>query len=304
MGVSLAIPTKNAGEMWQNCVDAIKEQTLNFDQILVIDSGSTDSTVEIARSAGFEVYQIDPSEFDHGATRQFAVEVLGGSDIVIFMTHDALLDSPDACELLIEVFDKNSSIAAVCGRQLPAHGATSIAKFSRHHNYPSTSYTADMAFAEQVGLQAVMMSNSFAAYRVKSLRSIGGFTKGIIFGEDMHVAMRFLINDFSIAYNAAACVRHSHNYSLWQEGRRYFDIGVFHASESDLFSQFKSAESTGFVYVINEQIFLWRSNKSQMLSALVRAAYKLVMYRLGKVYKSLPPSLIQYVSMNKNFFSR
>ena len=75
------------------------------------------------------------------------------------------------------------------------------------------------------------ISNSFAAYRVSVLKEVGGFPDDVIFGEDMFVATKMLKAGYKIAYAAGACVYHSHDYSLWQEMKRYFDMGVFHARE-------------------------------------------------------------------------
>ncbi|EAA4588829.1 rhamnosyltransferase, partial [Salmonella enterica subsp. enterica serovar Typhimurium] len=48
MKITLIIPTYNAGSLWPNVLDAIKQQTIYPDKLIVIDSGSKDETVPLA----------------------------------------------------------------------------------------------------------------------------------------------------------------------------------------------------------------------------------------------------------------
>ena len=55
-------------------------------EVLVIDSGSTDGSIEIAESHGATVHLIDKREFSHGGTRNRMVAMARG-DHVAFITH-------------------------------------------------------------------------------------------------------------------------------------------------------------------------------------------------------------------------
>jgi rhamnosyltransferase len=72
----------------------------------------------------------------------------------------------------------------------------------------------------------------------------------------MSVAARLLMAGKRVAYVAEACVHHSHNYSLVQEFRRYFDTGVFHARSPWLLQEFGTANSEGLRFVRSEISFL------------------------------------------------
>ena len=67
----------------------------------------------------------------------------------------------------------------------------------------------------------------------------------------MPVAARRLKAAYKIAYAADACVYHSHDYSLWREMKRYFDMGVFHAHESWIREEFGGAEVEGMKFVVS-----------------------------------------------------
>ena len=92
---SILIPTLNAGNDWSAVLEAISDQSFNVKNKVIVDSGSTDNTVEIAKSFGFKVISIPKEQFNHGTTRQLLVELSIDTDICIFLTQDAILASPD-----------------------------------------------------------------------------------------------------------------------------------------------------------------------------------------------------------------
>ena len=57
-------------------------------EILIVDSGSTDCSLEIARRHGAVVHEISASEFSHGGTRNRIMEMALGEHVA-FLTQDA-----------------------------------------------------------------------------------------------------------------------------------------------------------------------------------------------------------------------
>ncbi|MGZ8191476.1 MAG: glycosyltransferase family 2 protein, partial [Methylococcaceae bacterium] len=116
--VGLIVPTLNAGKLWESWLNAFEQQIWKPDTLLVIDSSSNDDTIALARAHGFDAQVIPKPEFNHGGTRQFGVNLLPDMDIIVFLTQDALLASPDAIEKLVAAFAE-SQVGAAYGRQLP-----------------------------------------------------------------------------------------------------------------------------------------------------------------------------------------
>ena len=223
----LCVPTCNAGNQWQEWITAYQSQSLKADKVIVIDSSSSDSTVKLAEEAGFSVYSIPQSVFNHGRTRNQAVEFAKSfADVVVFMTQDAILASPDSLANLLSPF-VDSKVAAVCGRQLPHHNATMLATHARYFNYPPESKVKSQVDIPTLGIKAAFMSNSFAAYRLSVFEELGGFPDNTILAEDMYLTAKMILSGYKVAYCAEATVFHSHNYTLKQEFQRYFDTGVF-----------------------------------------------------------------------------
>ena len=192
----------------------------------------------------------------------------------------------------------------MCGRQLPRRQATPIEAHARLYNYSSETFSRSINDAKKYGLKTAFISNSFAAYRVAALNEVGGFPEDVIFGEDMYVATKLLMANYEIAYAAGACVYHSHDYSLWQEMKRYFDMGVFHAREPWIRKELGGAEGEGVKFVASEIMYLLRNAFWQVPEGLLRTLFRYTGFRLGLVEKRLPCWLKRILAMNKGYFMR
>lgn len=299
--LTVIVPTLNAADDWSKFVNALLE-SVSANQILIMDSSSSDGTSDLARTAGFRVHTISRAEFNHGGTRQLAAELLPDADILVFLTQDAVLAGPDAISKLLESFG-DPKIAAAFGRQLPRGGATPIEAHARLFNYPQQSNIRSLESRDRLGFRAIFISNSFAAYRRDALMAVGGFPQGVIFGEDTITAARLLLSGWKIAYVGDAEVYHSHAYTWSQEFKRYFDIGVLHARERWLGEEFGGTGGEGRRFVRSELRFLWRNHKGYIPSAMIRTALKLVGYRLGQNEHKLSLQWKRKLSMHHGFWT-
>ena len=257
--ISIIIPTYNAGKEFEKLALMIKKQTANIRQVLVIDSSSTDETVNIAQKYGFAVEIIKKSEFGHGKTRQYALEKVK-TEIVVFLTQDALLYDEFSVEKLVQCLISDEKIAAVYGRQMPYENTGILGRFARLYNYPPISKINNFYDKKEKGIKTAFFFFSFSAYKKSLLLKTGGFPD-VNFGEDTFVAAKLLMNGYKTAYCADAKVYHSHDYSLYQEYVRNREIGKFHRQEKWLLETFGKAEGEGFKFVVNEAKYLVKNNK-------------------------------------------
>ncbi len=300
--VSVVVPVYNGGLLWQTVAEKINAQRSVIDSVVVIDSGSSDGSAAVARQYGFDVHVIDACEFDHGKTRNYALEFVS-SDYVIFMTQDAVLADETAISSLLSAFDDGNVMAAY-GRQLPATNATPPAAHARIFNYPSESIIKSADVISFLGIKTAFISNSFAVYRVAHLREQGGFPEKVIFAEDMFLGAKIISSSGKIAYCAQATVYHSHNYSLVQEFRRYFDAGVFHAQNTWLRDLVGRVEGEGLRFVVSEMGFLWKYAPLWIPVSIVSTLLKWCGFKLGLHYEWLPKSWLPAFSMNKKYWLR
>jgi rhamnosyltransferase len=268
---------------------------------MIMDSSSTDGTAELAYAEGFRVYSVPVTEFNHGGTRQLAVDLLPEAEVLVFLTQDALLKSRESIAALLKAFE-DPGVGAAYGRQLPRMDAEPIGAHARLFNYPERSGIRALNSRRDMGLKTIFISNSFAAYRRTALLGVGGFPNGVIFGEDTITAARLLLGSWKIAYVAEAQVYHSHSYTWMQDFKRYFDIGVLHARESWLLKEFGSAGGEGGRFVRSELNYLWPRHWRLIPSALIRTVLKLLGYRLGRIEKKLSLGWKRRLSMHRGFW--
>lgn len=282
MNCGLIIPTLNAGEQFRTLLEQIAAQSLPIKK-LIVDSQSTDDTATLAKSFGVEVLTIPRETFNHGATRQLALEKILPLDVVIFLTQDVLLHDDESLARLVKIFGENKSVGLSYGRQLPHTNATNEAAILRAFNYPAESQLRSFDDRKIFGLKTAFASNSFAAYRFDALQSVGGFPSNVPLCEDMYVAAKMLLDGWKIYYAASAQVYHSHNYTAAQEFRRYVQIGKFHAQESWIRETFGSAEGAGKKFVLMKLSMLAKKNPLDCVGAIFRDAAKFFGYRLGRI---------------------
>lgn len=303
MKVALCIPTYNALPNLDRLLSILQTVRPFFFRIYVVDSGSSDGTAERFRSEGYEVRTIPSIEFDHGATRQMAVTELDDCDIVTFITQDAVPLSIVSFQRLIKAFD-DPEVAIAYGRQLPRPGASPIEAHARLFGYPSQSRIKSKSLIPEIGLRTAVVSNSFAAYRRSVLLELGGFPKGTLFGEDTLTGAKAILTGYKIAYVGDAEVYHSHDYTLLQEFRRYFDNGVFYSREKWILDTFGAAEGSGKAYVLSEMKYLLKTAPLLLPMSALTVLIKYFGYRVGTMEKYIPSQWKLYFSMNKAFWRR
>ena len=294
------VPTLNPGQAWRSFLSAYCAQQSPRPHCIVLDSESTDCVVEESVSIqGVTLYRVSRERFSHGGTRQEAVDKFAANaEFVIFLTQDALLLAPDSLNKLMSGFD-NPKVAAVYGRQVPHADANPIAAHSRLFNYPEKSRTFTLDDANKLGIRACFMSNSFGAYRLKAFKEVGGFSNEVILGEDMQIAARLLKAGYAVRYQADAKVSHSHNYSLLNEFRRYFDTGVFHSQQAALFQQFGRVTGSGLQFVRSEINYLLRNAPWKLPEAACRTLFKALAFKMGLAYKNIPKFICRRLSLSK-----
>jgi len=300
--ISVIIPTY-FGEQWLDAVlSMLKQQTVPIEEFIIVDSGSKDRTLAIIKDYGITPIHIDGARFDHGGTRTMAARLASGT-IVVYLTQDAVPENDKVIEHLVAPLKKDLQIAASYGRQLPNGDATPCSEHLRLFNYPDTSVTRCWQDRQQYGFKTIFISNSLAAYRKAYLAEVGYFPEKIIFGEDTCTLARLLERGYCVRYVSEARVFHSHNYTILQDARRYFDIGVLHCQEKEMMSHFGAPTGAGKQFVRSEISFLFHKKKYILIpQSVIRNGLKFLAYALGKRYQFLPTAVARSLSMHRKWW--
>lgn len=88
--ISVVIPTKNGGQLFETLLRSLSSQIcIPNIEFIVVDSGSEDNTLEVAKFFGAKLIEIAPKEFSHSYARNLGAKNATG-EYLLFMTQDAI----------------------------------------------------------------------------------------------------------------------------------------------------------------------------------------------------------------------
>ena len=135
---SVVIPTFQAGPGFDELLRRLFSQKTEFGyEVLVIDSGSTDGTPELARRHGASVHRLDPGEFDHGATRNLGASLSVGH-YVVFLVQDALPVGDYWLATMVDNLAADETVAGVYSRQIPSPDSSPLTRAMMRTGPPRT----------------------------------------------------------------------------------------------------------------------------------------------------------------------
>jgi len=225
--LSIVIPSLNGGIIFTECLDAIfsQETKLTF-EVIVLDSGSTDGTLELVKEFPIRLYEIEQGEFNHGETRNKGIGLARGKHVIL-MTQDAVPTDSGWINAMIKPFKEDPLVAGVYARQVPRGDAHVLTK--RHLDEWLTGrterhisrITERKEYEKMRPMQKYFFCNFddvCSAIRVSVWNKIPYVKTD--FAEDLVWSKKVLEAGYKIVYESKAVVRHSHSRSLGYEYRR------------------------------------------------------------------------------------
>lgn len=213
--VSAVIPVKDGERYLAELLDALINQAV--DEILVIDSGSRDRSVQIARAAGVEVLEILPKTFGHGRTRNLGAERTRG-DLICFLTQDAT-PLPGWLDAYREAFTLSDRVGAAYGPHVPRPDASPM--IARELEEFFATFTPDGGPVVQRPGDHGFLSNVNACYARGCWEEIR--FREVAYAEDQAFGADLFAAGWVKVYHPGAAVLHSHDYGFPGFMRRYFD---------------------------------------------------------------------------------
>ncbi|WP_042664556.1 glycosyltransferase family 2 protein [Haloferax sp. ATB1] len=288
--ISVIIPTKNAGQEFEDTLISIQSQDVDDIELIVIDSGSTDGTVELAEQYADTIIEIPPDEFHHGQTRNQAADQAEG-DIIVFTVQDAVpIDDEWLSQLTSPINDGNADVCY--GNQIAYPDAKPSDKFFYKYFYPDTSITLTKSDASKKGefyMDNIFLSDANSAVS-RHVWNQFQFLDSVPMSEDKDFAYRVASAGYEIHYCPESKVYHSHDYTLrslftrrYKDGKAFSEIA---ATDSDDFV------FSGVRYVWNEYAYLINSGAAYWIPyALLYDFVYFISFTLGKNYEYLPTSV-------------
>lgn len=232
MDVTIVIPTKNAGNLLDKVLDQVFAQETKYEyEVICVDSGSKDNTLDIIHKYPCKLFQISPEEFGHGKTRNFGASK-GTGEYIIFITQDAVPATKKWLQNFIDGMKIDPEI---------------VGGFGIHYTYPDCNiidkrdlYYHFRNFGEKNTIFQLTDENREKYYNDEGFRHFMVFFsdnnscvkrkvfekypyKDVDFAEDQIWAREMIEKGYKKLYCPFAPVYHSHNFKLSTYFTRYYD---------------------------------------------------------------------------------
>ncbi|MBO9677043.1 MAG: glycosyltransferase family 2 protein [Acidovorax sp.] len=311
---SVLIPVKNGGALLGEVLDAVLAQQTPWPfEVIVVDSGSSDGSVECARQRGVRVETIPAAEFGHGRTRNLLGSLSSG-EFLVFITQDAKPADVHWLHHLVRGCDAQPDVAGAFGphrahpqarhithRELEVHFAGFGTDLSIVRMEDRERFAADPGYRQWLHF----FSNNNSCIRRSVWQQVP--LPDVAFAEDQTWALRAVEAGYAKAFVPDAVVYHSHDFGVWETLQRNFD----EARSFQRYFGYRLQES--FPQALKAGVYLarrdwgwlrtaglrgWRLFKNGVYMALVECARAIGQY-LGTRHDRLPGWLLRSVSRDE-----
>jgi rhamnosyltransferase len=231
--VSIVLLTFNGEQYLEEVLASVfSQRTSLIYEVIAIDSGSTDRTLEILSRYAIHIIQIPNQEFGHGRTRNLAAQK-SSARYVVFLTQDAEPADENWLDNLVRPLVEDERVAGSYSRQIPrpdcnpiesrdigigAGPLSAVKRVDHQDTFQIESYAACL-------FRFIAFSNVSSCIRRDVLDRLP-FSEKIVMVEDQEWCKRAIEAGYWIIYEATSVVYHSHNHSLPMIYQRHFDYGV------------------------------------------------------------------------------
>lgn len=207
--VSVLVRARNEAKHLPKLIEGLSMQSVLADEIVMVDSGSTDESVELALEAGWKVVRTNPGDFTFGRSLNVGFENCSSDKVVIVSAH---------------VFPTRSDFLEVISKRVSATGKT-IA-YGRQVGDHRTKFSEKVLMstwfpAERIADQGHAFTNNANACVPRLLWSKLRYNEALPGLEDIDFSMRLLALGGRIIYEQEAEVVHVHEESYQTIRERY-----------------------------------------------------------------------------------
>lgn len=230
--VSIVIPTLNAGNEFSWLLKKLRAQkSVREIEIVIVDSGSQDKTVEWARTADCKVVEILPSEFSHSYARNRGADTASG-EYLLFMVQDAYPIGDNwlygMLSYLIDHADQNV-VAASCAEYSRSdsdmmydamvnthYKFLGCLEYDRIGEYSADDHMSLRSRGQLSDVSCLISRSCFMKYRYRG-----------DYAEDLDLGIRLIKDGYRVSMLASVKVIHSHNRPAYYYLKRTFVDVIF-----------------------------------------------------------------------------
>ncbi len=318
MDATIVIPVKNGGKLLSKVLDRVFTQKTEYEyEVVCVDSGSTDDSINIMKKYPCKLFEIKPEEFGHGKTRNYGASK-GVGEYILFLTQDAL--PADDCWLqnFIDGMKSDKEIVGGFGKHIPYPDCNEIDKrdlklhfegFGAQNTVYKLSTASDIErYRDDEGFRHFMAfySDNNSCMRRDIWEKYP--YDDVDFAEDQIWARKMIEHGYKKLYCANAVVYHSHNYPLETYYNRYYDEYkslynlhgyVMFKNKNEVKPQIEAMNTRDFAYIddvangIKDKEF-WKKYAAKRNEYRCNAAY------VAGLYHKMPESVQTYLDRHKS----
>lgn len=280
--VSIIIRTLNEAKYLPECLNSLQEQSYNGEiETIIVDSGSTDGTLDIARARGCKVVEIDKRKFTFGRSLNLGCEN-GTGEIFVLLSAHCIPTNEDWLHQLVQPVI-NGTCEYTYGRQIPRNGVSRYSEgrvFAKY--YPSVSVVPQEGYFCNNANSAIH-SKAWLKYR---------FNEVLTGLEDMELAKRLVSAGGSIGYVGTSAVEHIH-----EEGWKR--IKMRYEREAVALSEIEPNLNLGILQAAQMFFVALISDLKSMKSFSVKRSLEIIMYRVCQFWGSFVGSRASKIRISK-----
>lgn len=208
---SIIIRTLNEARYLPQLFEAIDGQRSEFrSELIIVDSGSTDGTLEIARSKGCKILKIAKEDFSFGRSLNIGCSEALGKYLIIISGHCVPCHGSWMQRLVAPLSE--GEVEYTYGRQIGGKET----HWSEHRIFAK--YFPEKSSIPQLGIYC----NNANSALLRSTWDKYKFDESLTGLEDMHLAQKLIADGGKVGYIAEASVFHFHH-EKWPQVRRRFE---------------------------------------------------------------------------------
>ena len=224
--VTLYIPCYNAEKFIEGCIESLLAQTLRPDEIIIVNDGSTDGTVRIARSLPVRMINLE-SHPGLAAARNAALEAACGEYIAAI---DAdCVPEPTWLEALMNALVGGNASGAG-GMLIEAYQVRLADRWRAVHQRQN--------WGEERIIDPPFLFGCNTLFRKCALQEVGGYdTSFRTNGEDVNISNRLMEKGHTLIYEPSAVVRHLKQDTILSVLKADWNWGYITCGENEKFEK-------------------------------------------------------------------
>lgn len=301
--ISVVLPVKDGAPFLREMLPQLLSQSIAASlEIVAVDSGSSDDSIDVLVQHGATVLSIAPAEFDHGLTRNLGAAHARG-EVLVFLSQRARPVGDRWLAPLISALDADPEVVGVCSRVLPYPEADILtrrdaerelsgspsrrrAQILDRETYVQMTEHERRVFLNFHTVSAAIRAEAWRRTPFRSVRTLG---------EDLLWAREVVQGGWALVHEPASLVLHSHDYSLIELFARHVDDGIANhdingraLDEGDILPQISALARDDWTYLRDSLGLSGPELERWQLQSVLRRTAQAVGQWLGTSYADLP----------------